>query len=73
MDTYTYDQIANRKSPNFFAGILLGSLAGAATMLLFAPQSGRKTRNQIQQKATELRAQALGTVESTVAQVRASR
>jgi len=51
-------------------GMLIGSLAGAVTMLLLAPQSGKRTRIQIQEKGVELRDQAVGIVEDAVAQVR---
>jgi gas vesicle protein len=51
-------------------GMLIGSLAGAVTMLLLAPQSGKRTRMQIQEKGIELRDQAIGMVENGVAQVR---
>jgi len=52
------------------AGLLLGGLAGATAMLLLAPQSGKKTRAQIQQNSIELRDQTVKTVEGAVAQVR---
>jgi gas vesicle protein len=51
-------------------GMLIGALAGAATMLLLAPQSGKDTRMQIQKKGIELRDQATEMVEDTIAQVR---
>jgi gas vesicle protein len=54
----------------FLAGLLMGGLAGAGTMLLLAPQSGEKTRAQIQRKSIELRDQAAETVEDAVAQSR---
>lgn len=54
----------------FLAGLLFGGLAGAGAMLLLAPQSGKKTRTQIQEKSIELRDQTVKTVEDTVAQVR---
>ena len=54
----------------FLAGMLVGGLAGAATMLLLAPQSGQKTRDQIQNKGIELRDQATETVEDAMTQVR---
>jgi gas vesicle protein len=70
MDKYTYDQETNTKRPaNFFTGVLLGGMAGAVTALLFAPQSGEETRQQIQQKAVELRDQTTATVENTLNQV----
>lgn len=55
---------------SFLAGILVGGLAGATTMLLLAPQSGQKTRDQIQNKGIELRDQATETVEDVMTQVR---
>lgn len=54
------------------AGMLVGALAGAVTMLLLAPQSGKDTRNQIQQKGIELRNRTTELVEDTMAQVRSS-
>jgi gas vesicle protein len=54
----------------FLGGLLVGSLAGAIAMLLFVPQSGKKTRTQIQEKSIELRDQTVKTVEDTVEQVR---
>ncbi len=38
--------VVNRMG-GFLAGALIGALAGATAMLLFAPQSGVKTRKQI--------------------------
>jgi gas vesicle protein len=55
----------------FIAGLLLGSMIGTVTMLLLAPQSGKKTRRQIRRKGRDLRRQATGAVDDTVAQVRA--
>ncbi|MBN2119072.1 MAG: YtxH domain-containing protein [Anaerolineales bacterium] len=51
-------------------GMLIGALAGAVTMLLLAPQSGKDTRMQIQKKGTELRDRATEMVDDTVSQVR---
>ena len=51
-------------------GMLIGGLAGAAAALLMAPQSGRDTRRQIQEKGIELRDRTTEMVEDTVAQVR---
>lgn len=71
MNKQTYDQESHQSQPrNFFTGLLIGSLAGAATMLLFAPQSGKATRQQIQQKTMELRDQTMATVEGTMGQIR---
>jgi len=55
---------------NVLVGMLIGGLAGAVTMLLLAPQSGKRTRIKIQQKSIELRDRATGVVEDVVAQVR---
>jgi gas vesicle protein len=51
-------------------GMLVGGLAGAVTMLLLAPQSGKDTRLQIREKGIELRDRTAEMVEDTVTQVR---
>ena len=55
------------------AGLVVGCLAGAAAMLLLAPQSGKDTRMQIQEKGIELRDRTTGMVEDAMAQVRLGR
>jgi gas vesicle protein len=55
---------------NMFAGLLVGSLAGAATMLLLAPQSGKVTRMKIQEKGTELRDRTFDLVDDTIENMR---
>jgi gas vesicle protein len=57
---------------NVLVGMLIGGLAGAVTMLLLAPQSGKDTRKQIQEKGLELRDRTNEIVEDTLAQVRSS-
>jgi gas vesicle protein len=52
------------------AGMLIGGLAGAVSMLLLAPQSGAETRMQIQEKGIELRDRTAEIVEDVMAQVR---
>ena len=52
------------------AGMLIGAAAGAVTMLLLAPQSGKDTRLQIREKGIELRDRTTEIVEDTLAQVR---
>jgi gas vesicle protein len=52
------------------AGMLIGGLAGAVTMLLLAPQSGKDTRKQIQEKSIELRDRTTELVDDTMAKVR---
>jgi gas vesicle protein len=59
-------------SLNVLVGMLIGGLAGAMTMLLLAPQSGKDTRMQIQKKGIELRDQTTEMVEDTMSQVRSS-
>lgn len=55
-----------------FAGLLIGGLAGVVTALLLAPQSGKKTRIQIQEKGIELRDQTSEMLENGMEQVRVS-
>jgi gas vesicle protein len=70
MDKNAYkEEVGTKQSGNFLTGVLVGGVAGAVAALLFAPQSGEETRQQIQQKAAELRDQTTSTVENTVAQV----
>jgi gas vesicle protein len=58
------------KTKNVLVGLLIGGLAGAGAMLLFAPQSGRRTRAQIQQKSIQLRNRTTAGVKNALAQVR---
>jgi gas vesicle protein len=51
------------------AGLLIGSLAGAGAMLLLAPQSGEKTRTQIQEKGLELRDRTTGLLDAAKAKI----
>jgi gas vesicle protein len=57
---------------NVVVGMFIGGLAGAVTMLLLAPQSGKDTRMQIQEKGIGLRDRTNEIVEDTLAQVRSS-
>ncbi len=67
-------QYDNRNPGYFVAGMLLGSLLGALigalVMLLLAPQSGVKTRKQIQRKSRDMRLKTTDAVDDTVDQVR---
>ena len=67
IEEHSYD-VSNSK--NVLIGILIGGLAGAAAMLLFAPQSGKRTRAKIEQKSIQLRNQTTKKIKKAVAQVR---
>lgn len=61
---------------NFFSvlvSLFVGGLAGAITMLLLAPQSGKETRIQIQEKGIELRDLTTEMVEDAMTQMRLDR
>jgi len=55
------------------AGLLIGGLAGAATMFFLAPQSGEETRMKIQEKGIELRDRTTEMVEDAMTQMRSDR
>jgi gas vesicle protein len=55
----------------FFAGLVIGSMVGAVTMLLMAPQPGGKTRTELQSGAIELRDRTATTMKDTMTQVKA--
>jgi gas vesicle protein len=65
-----HDMSGFTSARNILIGIVIGGLAGAVTMLLVAPQSGKRTRLQIQQKGIELSNQATRKVKKAFAQVR---
>ncbi len=46
----------------FFAGLVVGGLVGAAIALLLAPQSGEETRTQIRDTSLELKDRAGETI-----------
>jgi gas vesicle protein len=50
--------------------MVIGGLAGAAAMLLLAPQSGEDTRKQIRRSSIGLRNSTTEMVEDSLAQVR---
>ena len=55
---------------SLLAGLMIGGLVGAGTMLLLAPQAGRRTREEIQQGALDLRDRATDSARDAAAQVR---
>lgn len=61
-----------KNTPGILAGLLVGSLAGALTMLLLAPKSGKDTRMQMKEKGIELRDRTTEIMEDTMAQVRSN-
>ena len=69
METLEFPGKPNRATP-LLAGLLIGGLIGAGTMLLFAPQAGVKTRSDIQKGAIRLRDQTSQTMKGTVDQVK---
>lgn len=48
----------NSGGAEFFAGLVIGGLVGAALALLLAPQSGEETRAQIRDKSLEYKDRA---------------
>ena len=65
-----YTHPATHNTLTVLLGMLIGGLAGAVTMLLMAPQSGKDTRIQLQKKGLELRDRTTTMVEDTLAKVR---
>jgi len=71
-DENEYHEHTGRAALGFLAGILVGGLAGAGTMLLLAPQSGKRTRVQIRRKGIDLRDQAVDSMEDVLDQARST-
>jgi gas vesicle protein len=74
MDTNSQElERKEEKSGNILSvliGMIVGGLAGAVTMLLFAPQPGDKTRAELQNRAVELRDRTATTMKDTLTQVK---
>jgi gas vesicle protein len=62
------DSAGHAKS--LFTGLLIGGLVGAGTILLMAPQSGEKTRAELQQGVDQLKDRTTETVKDTISQVK---
>jgi gas vesicle protein len=70
MQSYGVGNGHSGKSGAFVAGLFMGGLLGAGSMLLLAPQSGKDTRVQIQEEGIELRDQMTETIGDAVKQAR---
>ena len=69
MDEYFDDRNRGNTVLSLMVGLLVGGVIGAGTMLLLAPQSGKKTREQIRLKSIQIRDQTTGAIEGAVTQV----
>jgi len=70
MNNQNQEPVYRNNVGGVLAGVLIGGLVGAVTMLLVAPQSGEATRMQIQEKGIELRDRTTGIVEDAMTQIR---
>jgi gas vesicle protein len=57
------DDSEYRDALSFITGLTVGALIGTAAALLFAPQSGRRTRRQIARTAEDLAGSAADTLD----------
>ena len=55
---YDMDAVGMKVAAGALAGLVVGGLIGAAVMMIYAPQSGEKTRKLLRKKAMALRNQA---------------
>ena len=62
--------MAEQKSPNILGIALLAGLAGAGIALLYAPKSGKETREHIHKRTDELKKQAEQNVEQAKARLK---
>ncbi|HEX8992273.1 MAG TPA: YtxH domain-containing protein [Anaerolineales bacterium] len=70
-DIRTHGRSAKEMSGGpLLAGLMIGGLVGAASMLLLAPQAGTKTRKEIRAGALDIRDRTTDTMNDAVSQVR---
>lgn len=69
----TSNEIEYSNIPGVMIGLVIGSLAGAFTMLLLAPQSGRRTRALLQKRGLALVDNATKLMDETVSEVNSRR
>jgi gas vesicle protein len=73
MHTENYE-LENKTTPkhtkSVLAGLVIGGLVGAGTMLLIAPQPGEKTRAELKDGVLGLRDRTETTVNDTISQVK---
>jgi len=60
---YDMESAGMKVAAGALAGLVVGGLIGAAIMMIYAPQSGAKTRKMLRKKAMALRSQASETAE----------
>ena len=60
---YDMESAGMKVAAGALAGLVVGGLIGAAIMMIYAPQSGAKTRKMLRKKAMALRNQASETAE----------
>jgi len=58
---YEMEGVGMKVVAGAMAGLVVGGLIGAAVMMIYAPQSGAKTRKMLRKKAMALRNQATET------------
>ncbi len=54
----------------FLAGVMIGALAGAVAGILFAPDSGSKTRKRISKEVGKLKDELVETTEKRFAEIK---
>lgn len=65
-----FEHTESSPAKSVLAGLVIGGLVGAGTMLLLAPQPGEKTRAELKGGVLKLRNRTEETVKDTVTQVK---